>query len=187
MQKRLKRFRSKNQTEKIVWDAVKDLDSFCHADIAKVTGMPSDGLRVVISKMFRQGLFRIHHSVGNVVHYTSFSIAWLLQDNLEKRMSDHGAVWAAIRLTKEFVVTDLLAGIVVSRPEITESFISDYCELLRNAGHLVFARKAMPESGRMPVYRLVKNTGPIPPEPKHTTVLVDHNLNKVVHVEGVFL
>jgi hypothetical protein len=184
MNNHLKRFRPRNDAERAVWKAIKGLEFFAFADVSDATGLPDQPLRVLLGKINRTGHTRIHHTKGNTVFFTTQSVQAMLEGKVEERMSDHGAVWTAIRITKEFVIADLFAGISPSRPDIEVAFIDDYCEALRQGDMLKLSRRADPESGRSAVYRLINDTGPLPPKPMLTKVLVDQNTRQIAYVEG---
>lgn len=163
MGKYLKRLRPKNDIERIVWATIKDVEFFSYADVIATTTVPEKSLRVLLSQLHKKGHTRIHHSKGNQVFFTTQSIEGVLAGGTLARKIPEGATWTAIRLIGEFVIADLVAGIAPSRPDVTSDFITAYCEMLRRAGFVMIVRKASPGSGRSAVFRLIKNTGPLPP------------------------
>jgi hypothetical protein len=183
--KRLKEFRQSNMTDRIVWDAIKNLEFFNFSDVKIAVSIPETKLRTILSRLNRQGYTRIHHSKGNRVFYTCQSNASEIEAQMSKRQTAEGAMWIAMRISKSFTVTDIFAGLAPSRPDVGLEDIITYSETLTSAGFLKMVRRAAPEGGRDVVYRLVNDTGPLPPKAQRGTVVIDQNTNTIAYAEGL--
>jgi hypothetical protein len=182
---RLKEFRQSNKTDRIVWDAIKNLEFFNFSDVKMAVSIPETKLRTILSKLNRQGYTRIHHSKGNRVFHTCQSNAGEIEAQMSKRQTVEGAIWISMRIAKAFTVTDIFAGLAPSRPDVRLENIITYTDTLTVAGFLKMVRRADPEGGRYAVYRLVNDTGPLPPKAKKGIVVVDQNTNKIAYSEGL--
>jgi hypothetical protein len=66
---------------------------------------------------------------------------------------------------------------------VTEKDARDFCRMLSRIGYIKAVRKAVP-GVRDPIYKLVRNTGPLPPRARRVAAVVDDNLGAFVHLPG---
>jgi hypothetical protein len=93
-------------------------------------------------------------------------------------------MWAVMRGLVTFSVPDLLAHIPPERAIVTEAEAKRYVSVLLKAGYLQVRRKAVP-GVREAIYRLIRNTGPLPPVERRTMIVQDPNLEETVYVAPV--
>ena len=65
---------------------------------------------------------------------------------------------------------------------VTRDEAQDYCRFLASAGYLKVIRKATPTL--TPRYKLIKNTGPLPPRERRVRAVYDDNLEQFTYVAG---
>lgn len=92
-----------------------------------------------------------------------------------REQSDVGNMWTAMRGLATFSPVDLSAQASTEEVEVTLPRARKYCRTLLEHGYLKVVRKAVPGK-REPVYRLIRNTGPVAPREARVTILEDVNL-----------
>ena len=92
---------------------------------------------------------------------------------LIKQTGVNEAVWRAMRILKKFTRAELLAHV---SKYTTESSLRSYIKALRAAGYLQGDDKTHAPT----VYRLVKNTGPQPPQILRVKEVYDPNIDQIV-------
>lgn len=89
-------------------------------------------------------------------------------------------IWRSMRMMSEFSPRDIAAHSTTDNVQVSEDTVRTYCTMLLRAGYLRVLVKAIP-SKRQARYRLIKNTGPLPPKIQRVKQVFDPNLNQVVH------
>ncbi len=92
-------------------------------------------------------------------------------------------LWTAMRGLKSFTPTDLAAHATTDTVQVGLAAAQAYCQALLRGGYLKVERKASPPQ-REAIYRLIRNTGPLPPRERRVRAVFDENLGQIVHVEG---
>jgi len=90
--------------------------------------------------------------------------------------------WQCARKLRTFSPVDMMAH---TTPELaaTREEAAGYAAMLLRGGYLRVVQTAIPDR-REPVYQLVNNTGPTPPQEKRVRAIWDANLTRYVYVEG---
>lgn len=96
------------------------------------------------------------------------------------RSTTEGAIWTAIRIKRRFRPSDLLAALRQSREGISQDEITKYCRTLIQAGFIKPPKPTKRVSQDTPLV-LVKNAGPLPPQTRRVTVIIDPNEDKIVY------
>jgi hypothetical protein len=94
---------------------------------------------------------------------------------IRREQSDVGNMWTAMRGLATFSPVDISAQASTEEIEVTVLRAREYCRTLLRHNYLKVVRKAVPGK-REPVYRLIRNTGPVAPREKRVTVLEDVNV-----------
>lgn len=87
-------------------------------------------------------------------------------------------LWNSMRRLKQFNARDLVAHSTTTHVEVTENHAKVYCSHLLAAGYLKVVRKAAPPT-RAAIYRLIRDTGPVPPKTQRVQQVYDPNTGKV--------
>ena len=95
----------------------------------------------------------------------------------------HGNLWRAMTLLKEFCPTDLMAMSCTDLVPVSLKDAHIYCQLLLKAEYLRVQQKAVP-GRREASYRLIRNTGPLPPMERRVRAVIDQNEGKVTYLSG---
>ncbi|QYK42836.1 MAG: hypothetical protein KF887_06970 [Paracoccaceae bacterium] len=95
-------------------------------------------------------------------------------------------LWTAMRGLVSFTPTDIAAHATNDLIVVPVDHARAYCRLLMQAGYLRVERKADPAREREARYRLIQNTGPLPPRERRVRAVVDANTRavKVLSVTG---
>lgn len=96
----------------------------------------------------------------------------------------HGNMWTAMRGMVSFSARDIAAHATTPQVEVNEIEAAEYCRALHRAGYLRAVHKAVP--GRRPaLYRLIRNTGPLPPRERRITGVWDDNQGRFAYLPDV--
>ncbi|MGR3485511.1 MAG: hypothetical protein ACU0BF_09210 [Paracoccaceae bacterium] len=87
------------------------------------------------------------------------------------------ALWTAARRLGEFSPLEL-SGFTEAADEAEAAA---FCKMLLRGGYLRVTRKAVPGQ-RRPRYRLIRDTGPVPPVEKRLRAVWDENLGEYTHI-----
>ncbi len=99
-------------------------------------------------------------------------------------VSPEQAMWVAIRRSGAFTPTDIGAIANTAEVPISPEQVRAYLQMLLSAGYLKVVRKAVPRKVE-PVYKLLRDTGPLAPTSKRLAVVYDSNKREIVHVPPV--
>lgn len=92
-------------------------------------------------------------------------------------------MWNSMRGLVEFSPRDISAHSTTPDVRVTEWTAKSYCSMLLRAGYLRVLKKAEPAAGRQAIYRLIRNSGPKPPQIQRIKQVFDPNTG-VVHRLG---
>lgn len=170
--------------EQAIWDYIHKRPYFTFEDIAMVCAVGA--IRTNFMRHLRKrGIIRewgrnegkIFYSVKQPEDARTFA--------KDIRATGEGAIWTAIRHQKKFRPIDLFAALSPARPDIRLDDIIGFCRVLRNAGYLrASARLRSRNLNSETNLLLLKNTGPLPPQQKRMTVVIDNNQDKIVYAPG---
>lgn len=95
-----------------------------------------------------------------------------------------GNMWRAMRGLTSFTATDIAAHSTTPDVDVPHEVAQDYCQMLVRSGHIRVATKPIP-GRREAIYRLVRNTGPLPPRERRVRAVWDDNLQEYLYIAGV--
>ncbi len=171
-----------NEDEQAIWDFVSGRDYFTFADAAAVC--PVESVRRRFFKRLRQsGVLRDCGRRLGVRLMTVRKTVEIRENAKDMRSTKDGAIWSAIRQMRRFRPVDLYAALSPARSDISQKDILDYCRTLRLAGYLRTSARTRVLKNETPL-SLMKNTGPLPPQKRSMTVVIDTNDDKIVYAPG---
>lgn len=88
-------------------------------------------------------------------------------------------IWRSMRGLTEFTPRDLAAHSTTPDVSVTEWTAKSYCSMLMRTGYLRVVKKADPSKGSQAIYRLIRNSGPKPPQIQRVKRVFDPNTGKV--------
>lgn len=91
-------------------------------------------------------------------------------------------MWRTMRMMPQFSPRDIAAHASTDAIQVTELTASSYCGMLHRTGFLRVIRASIPKR-RQAVYRLIRNTGPKPPQIQRVKQVFDPNTGQV-HLQG---
>ena len=92
-------------------------------------------------------------------------------------------LWRAARRHSVFSAADLCALSSLPEDPVTVEEAARYCDMLLAAGYVRIRQKAI--RGQQPArYQLLRNTGPMPPEKRRITVVLDPNTGEIIPGEA---
>ncbi|MDQ7775189.1 MAG: hypothetical protein Q4615_04370 [Paracoccus aminovorans] len=92
-------------------------------------------------------------------------------------------MWNSMRGLVEFSPRDISAHSTTPDVRVSEPTAKSYCSMLLRTGYLRVLKKAEPAAGRQAIYRLIRNSGPKPPQIQRIKQVFDPNTG-AVHVPG---
>ncbi|WP_339696128.1 hypothetical protein [Celeribacter baekdonensis] len=175
-----------NEAEQVMWDFIVSKTSVTHADIKGAVDVTDYKRTNFVAKLKRLGVLQKCGKLGIHDLFTVHDTEALRKNDTEKRQSAHGGMWASMRVLKNFTPIEVRMAILQRHPDITEKAVTTYCQKLLKAQYLRVVQTA--KIGVRPAhYKLINDTGPLPPQVKHKQVIIDGNDGTVVHVEGAQL
>lgn len=97
------------------------------------------------------------------------------------KQTPEGNMWAAARQMATFSPLDLAAHAATDDMAVTVEDAKSFCRVLMRGAYLKVVRKAVPGK-KEAVYRLRRNTGPLPPRERRVTGIWDANLQTFVQL-----
>ena len=173
----------KKAPQDAVWERIRALCIFSLGEVSAEIGVDRKTARDYVKRLEagnyiepfgepEEGRWRLKHDAG--VHAPR-----LKRDGTP---STQGAgtmnMWRAMRLMGEFSPRDLAAHATTDTVSVSEATAKSYCSMLLKADYLRVRQKAVPGK-RQAVYRLVRHTGPLPPQIQRVKQVWDANLRKV--------
>ena len=172
-------FTPETEIEKELWNLIKDKDQFTLVGMKTQTELGDWVVENFFRKLRRLKVIRLARWDGKMRLFTALSEEDYQTKLATMRFSHEGAIWSCIRSLGTFSPEDIQAALIGAQ-DVGFKKIASYCGVLKRAGYL----KVMSGTGKQTRYRLVDDTGPLPPRRKRVFVLVDQNVGRVRHVTG---
>ncbi|MEM9968468.1 MAG: hypothetical protein AAF755_10235 [Pseudomonadota bacterium] len=176
----------RNADEKRMWAYMTSVQQFTHKMVSQATGVSVNKRQNYIAHLKEHGYVRRLGRKANQLFFTAHADLDIPEFNGKRRTTIEGKYWSAMRSLGTFSAQDIAAIFVSDVDDITMESIENYIEILlkgdflRRVGH---RQNGSPASR----YRLVNNTGPLPPLQRRAEVIIDQNKEQVVYVNGVAL
>jgi hypothetical protein len=165
-------------TEQIAWSAAIRLGKFQASHLAEEVGVT----RATIGDYLRRWV-----RSGRVMQHGPSTNRWIEvrppEDAPGPRRDEtpEQNMWRAMRAERTFGLRDLAFRASTSQTAVTEEQAARFVRALLRAGYLRAIQKAIP--GRRPaVYRLLRDTGPLPPREVRIVAVFDPNDRAWAHV-----
>ncbi|MFV1492372.1 hypothetical protein VWX97_15565 [Phaeobacter sp. JH18-32] len=177
-------FGPKCDEERQIWSFIHDRIYFTIEDLASVCAVGAIRTRFV-SELRRHEIIREWGRSDGKIFYTTKTRQEAREHAKSMRATADGAIWITIRQQKKFRPIDIFAALSPARPDVSKDDILAYCRVLRAAGYLrPSARTRSREMQDDTLLILIRDTGPLPPQKKRMTVVVDSNEDKIVYAPG---
>lgn len=169
-----------------IWNHMTEHAAFKFQDVLKAGACTEYACRKFWDGLRASGVLKECGRDGRQKTYTVMDSAQAETWRKAHRTSQEGMLWQAMRSQRVFTLPDLTASLIGADHAPTEETTRKYVQWLMRAGYLKVLEKQR-QGVRPAKYQLIKNTGPLPPEPKRRLTINDRNLDRVVYVEGAQL
>lgn len=157
----------------VAWTKACAMETFSYHELAAAVTMSVERLRIVVQRWVREGTAEFVHRGWKGRSY--FRV--VRRDQIDLVGTATANIWRTMRVMKSFTTLDLSAHATTPDVTVTEQTACEYCDALAAAGYLRLERPAKPPV-REAIYRLIRNTGPIPPKPQQVIAVHDGNLGE---------
>ncbi len=164
-----------------IWEAIRARqDHFTVADLIEVTGANRKTVQDYLRCLAPGGVIQAEGDGYRLIDDRGFHAPRL---NREGQPVTQGAgvenMWRSMRGMAEFSPRDIAAHSTTPDVRVTEPTAKSYCAMLLRTGYLRVLKKAEPTAGRQAVYRLIRNSGPKPPQIQRIKQVYDPNTGAV--------
>lgn len=179
----MKDYQPKNEVERDILGFMKKHPEVTTRDIVENCAAGVVARQRAMSNLRRAGVVRFVRRENRIHFWSVFDLEDTQTRAAQKRSGKFGAMWVAMRTLSVFSPEDIMIVFAGSDLKVTISDIQSYCSALVQAKYLAVITRARP--GVKPArYRLIKNSGPLPPLRKRVTVLFDPNEDRIVFANG---
>lgn len=179
-------FIPQNHRERMMWRVMTARPRFRYVDVERDAQVSRYYVDNFAAKLRQKGLIRPAGRVGQKQYFTVLDDKDEASFDTKKKGDNESRMWTAMRSLVTFTWQDVLVVVRDEDSSLTEGDIQRYCTLLMKASYVAVVQKA--RVGINPArYRLVNDTGPMPPIERTVKVLVDGNLGRAVYSPKVEL
>lgn len=171
-----------NGLQKSVLDFLQSHMRVTREDVRRACAGSNNSINVYLDQLHADKVLQACGRDGRMTLYTVHDDQDIAEITARRRASPEGAIWRSMRILREFCPSDIEASLFGADTGIELKKIQTYCSLLVRAGYLRVLRKA--GKVRPARYRLVRDTGPLPPQEKRLPVVVDGNQDRIVFARG---
>jgi len=170
-----------NITRNRLWTVALGLGSFSYFDLASKSHTSTSTVETVVRDWRREGIVEClgkgdkHRLRFQLVNAAALKPSTVIAADRQARQSPVGNMWTAARGLRVFSARDLAAHASTDSLSVEYEVARDYCRALLRAGYLKVVQKARPPE-REATYRLIRNSGPLPPVERRVRALWDANL-----------
>lgn len=173
----------------LIWHCAVGMGEFTYQSLAQSAEISVSSVQVHVKAWLQQGAVTRHQN-GNdrallfrVVERDAAPASLRPDGRARREETIQGNCWRVMRRLANFSPTDIAAHANTQACNVSVADAQTYCQLLSRAGYLKVVRKALP-GRREAVYRLIKNTGPMPPRERRVRAVFDDNLCEFTHLAG---
>lgn len=173
----------------LIWQRAVSLGEFTYQSLAEHAEISVSTVQVHVKSWLQQGMVTQHHKgqsrqlLFRVVDQSAKPASLRPDGRLRREETIQGNCWRVMRRLPNFSPTDVAAHANTQACNVSLADAQAYCQLLSRAGYLKVVRKALP-GRREAVYRLIRNTGPMPPRERRVRAVFDDNLCEFTHMAG---
>ena len=191
----MKRSVAMGHGQQAVWDVIRELQDFTVTDISLRVDMHRKSIINHVKRLEMGGYVQKREDFDTAeahedrFHYVLVKDAGVHVPRLDRegKPVTQGAgnknIWRTMRKLKEFSPLDVQVHASTEKVQVKINTVKAYCTTLERAGYLraVVKSKSRHQHSR---YRLIRDTGPNPPQIQRTKQLYDPNLNTVTYRVG---
>lgn len=174
--------RDRKSTEAAAWAEALTMPKFGYADISARLKI---GLKLAAA--FVRGWMREGKLVEVEPGHSGRKL-WRVAENarmcpVPKGRTPELNMWTAMRKLQSFAPSALAAHAISDDVQVSIETAQGYCRALLSTGYLRATRKAVPGKVEA-IYRLCRETGPLAPQPRRVSAVVDPNTDEIILVRG---
>ena len=179
----------KPQGQDGVWAEIRKRKTFIRSDIWDATGIPKKTVTDYINRLEAGGYVAWTGQREDAAVYTLMKDAGVhpprIRPNGEPVQQGKGTenIWRSMRMLRQFTPRDIVAHSNTDTVTVSDATAQSYCSILLRAGYLRVLRKAQPGKHQA-TYKLIRNTGPLPPQIQRVKQVFDQNLGEVTYRPG---
>ena len=169
-----------------LWTLAKIHQEFTAHDLSAAARRSLEYVREAFKEWVKCGFLEQSGKRGSRVVYRVTSKAGNPSDAEEESVQSgpFEKMWFAIRHAGgPFTYRDIAMMANSEATPVTEQEAQTFCQMLANSGYLRADVKA-DGRGRLAIYRLIQNTGPIPPRERRVRGVWDENKQAFTHIQG---
>lgn len=179
-------FQPTTDLERRMWNYMLRHPKFRYQDVVSAAEVSRNAVDNFAAKLRRLQLIKRVAREGKEQFFTVMDHEAADAFASKQRGRKEGVMWTAMRSLKTFTAPEILLAIGDARDDINEKAVCAYCALLLKADYLAVIQKARP--GIQPArYRLINDSGPMPPYQRTLQVVVDGNEDRAVFAAGARL
>jgi len=176
-------------TRETLWAEIRRIKTFTIDDLLHVTRMDRSSIRHYLTGLTNAGYLSKEDSEPDNTKKTA--MVYTLQRNpgvIPPRVRKDGSpvtqgtgrylMWSTMRIIRTFTAKELAIQASIEEHVVAIGEANKYCQLLAQAGYLKVV--AGGKSGTLATYRLIKRTGPRPPQIQRVKRVYDPNIRQVV-------
>lgn len=91
-------------------------------------------------------------------------------------------MWRSMRMLSQFSWRDIAVHSTTDTVQVSAATAKTFCTMLLRCGYLRVVQKADPR-GKIAIYRLIRNTGPLPPKVQRVRQIFDPNTREIYTLE----
>jgi hypothetical protein len=160
------------------WGVAVRLGTFGFAEISAELRITMEKATLIVRGWEKEGA--VHHLPGSPGNRKMFraDADFVRLPSTGRTAEDN--MWTSIRKLRSFTPAEVAAHSTTETVSVTRDQAALYCRALLGADYLTVTRKAAPLMKREPIYRLVTETGPLPPVIARVRALRDPNTGQII-------
>jgi hypothetical protein len=168
--------------EEAAWALALRLPQFGYVEISTQLAIGAEFATAIVRGWVKAGLLDIVRDGHRVRRL------WKVREGAERPLpkvarTPEDNLWTAMRKLRSFTARDLSAHATTDRVIAPMDLAHGYCRSLLAADYLRVERKSGP-GGREAIYRLCRDTGPLPPRERRVRAVVDENTDETRVIGG---
>lgn len=182
--------RTKLNNRSHLWELAKVHEVFTAFDLSAAERCSVETVRAAIKDWKRWGYVekvgkRGKRDLFQITKKTGTPPVTDREGSVVNNISPEESMWFVLRKAGVFDHRDIAMQANTNRVSVSRDEARNYCQFLLEAGYLRVERKA-DGRGRLARYRLIKDTGPKPPQAGRVKAVYDPNLHKITVLKGRF-
>ena len=185
----MRRSEAMGHGQQAIWDVIREQRSFTITDVFLQVDMHRKSVINYVMRLKKGGFVERADDFDRTYTYNLIKDAGRFAPRLNRdgkpvtQGTANANMWQSMRMLKEFTPNDIVGVSNTTKAQLKLTTVKAYCTILLKADYLRLVRAAEPPT-KQAVYRLIRDTGPLPPQVQRTKQLFDPNTNSVAYRPG---